>query len=300
MTEVAIDCRGLSKRYGHSEDYALKELTLSVRPGEIYGFLGPNGAGKSTTIRTLLNFIQPSGGRAHIMGLDIVQNSVEVKQHVGYLAGEVALYQRATGRQFLDYMAALQPLKDPAYQQELIAQFHAELDKPLHTLSKGNRQKIGLLQALMHQPEVIILDEPTSGLDPLMQAVFYDVIQAAKQRGAAVFLSSHDLAEVRKMCDRIGFIRGGQLVSEQTIADLQATAAHSFNITFAGSIPRVALAKLQGASINSMTGQHVSLRWQGDLRPLFSFLAKHEVLAFDKHDVDLEEAFLDLYQETSA
>jgi len=296
MAALAIECRALSKRYGRSETYALKDLNLAVNSGEIYGFLGPNGAGKSTTIRTLLNFIQPTSGQAQIMSLDIVRDSVAVKQQIGYLAGEVALYPWMTGRQFLDYMAALQPVKQPAYLKQLVTDFQAELDKPLQTLSKGNRQKIGLLQALMHQPAVLILDEPTSGLDPLMQAVFYEVIAAAKQDGTAVFLSSHDLAEVRKMCDRIGFIRGGGLVAERTIADLQATAAHSFDITFAAEPPLSALKRLAGSHIQAVSGHNVSLRWQGELQPLLACLARHKVLTLDKREVDLEEEFMSLYE----
>lgn len=294
---VAIDCRHLSKRYSRSSTYALKDLTLQVHPGEIYGFLGPNGAGKSTAIRTLLNFIQPSKGQASILGLDIVKDSVAIKRQLGYLAGEVALYSRMSGRQFLDYMSALQPLKHRKYLDGLVDTFDADLHKPIHDLSKGNRQKLGVIQAFMHEPEVLILDEPTSGLDPLMQAAFYRVIETAKQRGAAVFLSSHDLAEVRKMCDRIGFIRGGELVAERTIVDLQNAAAHSFDITFKANAPLVELQKLKHANVQAITAHLINVRLQGDLQPLFAILAKTPVLAIDKHEVNLEEEFLRLYEQ---
>jgi ABC-2 type transport system ATP-binding protein len=297
---IAIDCQGLSKRYGHSPAYALQDLTIKVKSGEIYGFLGPNGAGKSTAIRTLLNFLQPSGGKATIMGLDSVVDSVAVKRHVGYLAGEVTLYRRMTGRQFFDYMSSLQPLKDTEYFKKLVKDFGAELDRPIDTLSKGNRQKLGLIQAFMHQPDVLILDEPTGGLDPLMQAVFYDLVETAKQRGAAIFLSSHDLAEVSKMCDRIGFIKDGRLITEKTIADLQASAAHRFDITFKAAAPLAAIQALKGINVTKLNEHTVTVGLQGDLKPLFALLAKHTVVTLDKHDVNLEEEFIHLYEEGPA
>lgn len=297
MPVAAIDCRKLSKRYGRNDRYALKDLTLQVKGGEIYGFLGPNGAGKSTAIRTLMNFLQPSGGSASIMGLDIVKYSTAVKEHVGYLPGEIKLYGNMTGRDFLKYMGALQPLKHPEYLTELVGTFEAELDKPLSALSKGNRQKIGLIQACMHEPDVLILDEPTGGLDPLMQSAFYDVAETAKKRGSAVFLSSHDLAEVRKMCDRIGFIRDGQLVAEQTLADLQKASAHHFDITFKTRVPVAELKKLKGAEVEQLSTRAVSVRLQGDLKPLLAIMAKSQVVDLEKHQVNLEDEFLRLYEQ---
>ncbi len=295
--QTVIDCQKLSKRYGRSPAYALQDLSLAVQSGEIYGFLGPNGAGKSTTIRTLLNFIQPSSGQAAILGLDIVRDSVAIKRELGYLAGEVMLYGRMTGQQFLDYLSSLQPLKHRPYLAELVDIFGADLQKPLHSLSKGNRQKIGVIQALMHEPAVLILDEPTSGLDPLMQAAFYEVIETAKRRGAAIFLSSHDLAEVHKMCDRVGFIRAGKLVAERTIADIQSLAAHRFDITFADKPPLTQLHKIPNAAVQTLSTHTVTVQLQGNLQPLFALLAKHPVTALDKHDVNLEEEFLHLYED---
>jgi ABC-2 type transport system ATP-binding protein len=296
MATTAINCQKLSKRYGHGSTYALKDLTLQVQPGEVYGFLGPNGAGKSTAIRTLLNFIQPSGGQASILDLDIVKDSVAIKSKTGYLAGEVALYPRMTGEQFLSYMADLQPLKHPAYLQELIKTFGAELDKPIENLSKGNRQKLGVIQAFMHEPEVLVLDEPTSGLDPLMQAAFYETVETAKLRGAAIFLSSHDLTEVRKMCDRIGFIKDGEMVAEKTIADLLESAAHSFDITFNSEAPFGELKGLKNAIVTKVNEKIANVRIQGELTPLLKVLAHHNVIAMDKHEVNLEEDFLSLYE----
>ena len=228
---ASITTNQLTKYYSGSRVAALDSLTLEVAPGEVYGYLGANGAGKSTTIRLLMNFLQPSSGSAAIMGLDIVKDTVAVKSHVGYLAGDIALYNGATGRQLLDFLSSLQPAGD--YRKILEERFHPDLDKPARELSKGNRQKLGIIQAFMHEPSVLILDEPTSGLDPLMQEAFYDTVQESKQRGAAILMSSHNLAEAQRICDRIGIIKGGKLVREQSIGHDTVLDATIFKVRFA-------------------------------------------------------------------
>jgi ABC-2 type transport system ATP-binding protein len=293
---AALEIQKLSKRYGSSKSYALSDLTLTVEAGEVYGFLGANGAGKSTTIRTLLNFIQPTGGTARILGKDIVKDSVDVKRHVGYLSGEVTLYHKMTGKQFLAYMADLQPLKDKVYLPELVKRFEVDVRKPLGELSKGNRQKIGLIQAVMHQPDVLILDEPTSGLDPLMQEEFFRLIRESKQRGACVFVSSHNFSEVQRMCDRIGFIREGKLVAEQTLADLAAKAAHTFTLTFSDAAPLAELRKLPRAHVMPHDEHHLTVSLEGELTPLFALLAHHHVVHLEQQEVNLEEEFLRFYR----
>lgn len=297
---IGIQLNSLSKKYPGTDAYALKDVSLQVNRGEVYGFLGPNGAGKSTTIRTLLNFLQPSGGSAVILGMDIVEDSVEIKRHIGYLAGEVALYPQLDGRQFLDYLERLQPPKHRDYRRTLVDMFNVELHKPTAELSKGNRQKLGIVQAFMHEPEVLVLDEPTSGLDPLMQAAFYNLVETAKQNGAAVFLSSHDLAEVQKMCDRVGFIRGGELVAQQTIADLQQTAAHTFDITFKGTPPIEALQRVKGAQVRPVSSNTVSIQLRGELAPLFAVLGRQNVVSLEQHEINLEEEFLEFYGDKAA
>lgn len=296
--DTVIHTAGLSKKYGNFR--ALAPLNLEVKKGEVYGYLGANGAGKSTTIRTLLNFVQPTGGSATILGKDIVRDSVEVKRHVGYLAGEIALPQKITGAQFLDYMASLQPAKNEGYLAELAKRFDAQLNKPLETLSKGNRQKIGLLQAFMHEPEVLILDEPTSGLDPLMQEEFFKLVREIKERGAAVFVSSHNFTEVERMCDRIGFIREGKLVAEQTLADLANKASHTFTLTFADTAPLEALRHLPRADVSAHDEHHLTVSLEGELTPLFALLAKHHVTRLEQQEVNLEQEFLHLYQKEAA
>lgn len=296
MDTAAIELTKLSKRYGKAPKLALDAVSLSVARGEVYGFLGANGAGKSTTIRTLLNFLQPTSGSAHILGLDIVRDSVAVKRHVGYLAGEIALYGTMTGRHFLDYMAALQPLKSKSYLTELVRRFGADLDKPVDTLSKGNRQKIGLIQAFMHEPEVLILDEPTSGLDPLMQEVFFALVKEARTRGAGVFVSSHNFAEVQRMCDRIGFIREGKLVAERTLAALADKAAHTFTLTFADHAPTAELRKLPKVTITAHDEHTITVSVTGELSPLFAVLGKHHVAHLRQQEINLEEEFMQFYE----
>jgi ABC-2 type transport system ATP-binding protein len=286
----------LSKRYRGAKEFSLQDVSLQVKPGEVYGFLGANGAGKSTTIRTLLNFIQPSGGSASICGLDIVKESVQVKQHVGYLAGEVALYDRMTGHEFLRYMAELQPPKSPNYTIELIERFEADPNKPLGELSKGNRQKFGLIQALMSEPDVLILDEPTSGLDPLMQDQFFALVKEAKERGASVFVSSHNFAEVQRMCDRIGLLRAGKLVAEQTLADLASKAAHTFSLTFADAAPVAELERLKHAHVTSHDDHHLTVSLEGELTPLFQLLGRYHVTRLEQQEVDLEQEFMRFYK----
>lgn len=295
MADTQISITNLSKRYPGTKDFALRDVSLHVDGGEVYGFLGANGAGKSTTIRTLLNFIQPTSGRATICGLDIVKASVEVKKHVGYLAGDVALYDGMTGHEFLDYMSALQPLKNEAYVADLVNRFKADTGKKLGELSKGNRQKFGLIQAVMHEPEVLILDEPTSGLDPLMQEEFFKLIHESKQRGASVFVSSHNFTEVQRMCDRVGFIKDGKLVAEQTLADLVNKAAHTFRLSFSDRAPLNELQKLPKTKIIAHDEHNLTISLEGELSPLFRLLGNHRVTRLEQQEVNLEEEFMRFY-----
>lgn len=294
--DIAIDCKGLTKRYRGTTVDALHDLNIQVKAGEIYGFLGPNGAGKSTTIRTLMNFIQPTSGSATICGRDIVTDSVAIKRSVGYLSGDLAMYPKMTGGQFLEYMDELQPAVNRKYQQELVKRFKAELHKPLGELSRGNKQKVGIVQAFMHQPDVVIMDEPTTGLDPLMQEEFYELLNETKQRGAAVFSSSHILGEVQKMCDRVGIIREGKLIAERAIADLAREAAQTFDIVFKDKPPVAKLKRIKGAQEISVHGNTVSLHFHGELKPLFTELAQHDILKLDTQNLDLEEIFLRFYK----
>lgn len=291
-----ITLNKLSKKYTGSPVYALKNVSLNIQPGEVYGFLGPNGAGKSTAIRILLNFLQPTEGGATVCNLDVVDDSIEVKRNIGYLSGDLSLYLKMTGEQYLKYMGELQPATSKAYIDELIKRFKAEPKKKLGQLSRGNRQKFGIIQAFMHQPKVLILDEPTSGLDPLMQEEFYKLIQEAKNKGSSVFISSHIMSEVQRICDRVGIIRDGKLISELSIAEMEGKASHTFDITFKDKVPKKELSFLKGCKILSISQNDVSLVMQGRLSSLFAILANNEVIKINLGSADLDNEFLQFYK----
>jgi ABC-2 type transport system ATP-binding protein len=300
MPSPAISIERLSKRYPKSTEYALRDLSLSVQPGEVYGFLGANGAGKSTTIRLLLNFIQPSSGTARIMDDDIVTDRVNAKRHIGYLSGEITLYSKVTGRQFFDFLTRLQPLKHADYLDSLIKRFDVEVDKPLETLSKGNRQKIGLVQAFMHEPDVLILDEPTSGLDPLMQEEFFTLLKEAKQRGVATFFSSHNLAEAQRVCDRVGIIKHGKLIHEQAIDRSSSLSKPIFRITVSKAADLKRLIKdphLHFVSqADSMT---VLMQPKAILSQSLAAVSVYDLTSFISQVPDLENEFMEFYGDGS-
>lgn len=292
----AIATFGLSKRYAGSDKYAVKKLNLNIMPGEVYGFLGPNGAGKSTTIRLLMNFIQPTEGHAVIKNKNVVTDSVEIKRDIGYLAGEVTIYPKMTGRQFLDYMQALQPPKRKGFVSELAKTFQVDLSQKIGALSKGNRQKIAVLQTFAAEPEVLILDEPTASLDPLMQEAFFELIHLSRARGATIFFSSHNLGEVQKICDRVGFIRDGKLIAQQSIADLSTQATQTYSISFAETVPLAELRAILKAKVMSHSPHHTVIQMKGDLKPLFMTLARHKVTSLERREDNLEDEFLRFYK----
>ncbi len=290
-----IAIKKLSKRYPGTKVPSLDELTLEVHAGEVYGFLGANGAGKSTTIRTLLGFLSATSGSAEICGLDIARQSVQVKQHVGYLSGDVALYPKVTGNELFAYLSKLQQTDTSSYLQELIHRFEAEPDKHISDLSKGNRQKIGVIQALMHQPDVLILDEPTSGLDPLMQEVFYETISEARDRGAAVFVSSHNLNEAQRMCDRIGIIKHGKLIREQSIKDDLSLTAPLFRVVVRDTKQADKLRHNPALKVLSHKANVLSLQPAGDISQALRALSECDIASFSTEQLNLEDEFLEYY-----
>ena len=292
---ASISIKGLSKSYDGGKTFALDKLTLHVNPGEVYGFLGANGAGKSTTIRLLLNFIQPTNGNGWIMDKHIVNDSVVAKQHIGYLSGEVALWPKVTGHELFAYLSKLQGHTDTAYLQELIERFEAEPQKRIDELSKGNKQKIGIIQALMHQPEVLILDEPTSGLDPLMQDVFYQTIREASARGAAVFVSSHNLAEAQRMCDRVGIIKHGRLIHEQTVKGDTNLGGTTFRVVFKKSSDVAKLQHDPALKVISAENVTVLLQPKSSIAPALASLSQYDIVSLTTEQLNLEDEFLEYY-----
>lgn len=291
----SIVIRKLTKTYPGSRTPALDKLSLSVKAGEVYGFLGANGAGKSTTIRLLLNFIQPSGGRARIMGLDSVKDSVAVKRHIGYLSGDVALWPKVTGNELFAYLTKLQQQDNSEYLAELIHRFEAEPEKRINELSKGNRQKIGVIQALMHQPDVLILDEPTSGLDPLMQEVFYQTVREASARGAAVFVSSHNLAESQRMCDRVGIIKHGRLIREQLVKGDSNLGGLTFRIVLGDIHDLKKLKTNRVLKFVSSEGNTAVVQPKGPIAETLAVLATCSIKTMTTEQLNLEDEFLEYY-----
>lgn len=295
---AAIATRDLSKDYGSGR--GLFGLDLEVAQGEVFGFLGPNGAGKSTTLRLLLGLIRPSSGSARILGLDIGADSLAIRRRVGFLPGDFALYPKLTGRAMLDHLAALRGGVDKAYRDSLVERFDAELDRPVRQLSTGNRQKLGLVQAFMHQPELLILDEPIAGLDPLVQQSFHALLADLSAQGKTVFLSSHTLSEVERVTHRVAILRRGRLVVVDSMENLRRVATQRLEIEFAKPVPAAEFASLPGVATATADGPVLTVSFEGSADAVFKAAARHEVRAVRPREDDLEEIFLRYYREDPA
>jgi ABC-2 type transport system ATP-binding protein len=288
-----IQAEELTKSYGSHR--GIIEVDLQVNEGEAFGFLGPNGAGKTTMIRTLLDHIRPTSGRATVFGIDTTANPVAIHKRLGYLPGEFALYDKLTGRQTLEYFGNLRGGVDRAYRQSLIERLDVDPTRRFREYSKGNKQKIGLIIALQHRPELLLLDEPTSGLDPLIQQVFYEVIREAKAEGRPVFLSSHILSEVERTCDRVAIIRDGRLARVDRTESLRDLAHHTVELVFTGPVPASDFATIPGVS-DLVTEDHVlRMRVAGNIAPVVQAAARHDLADFVSREPSLEETFLAEY-----
>jgi ABC-2 type transport system ATP-binding protein len=290
---AVVQVEGLSKSYGSRA--AVVDLDFSVEQGEVFGYLGPNGAGKTTTIRLMLDLIRPTSGRVRILGLDVRHESVGVRRRLGYLPGDARLYERMTGQELIEYFASLRGLVDLAEAKRLADRFALDLDRPIRTLSRGNRQKVGIVQAFMHRPELVVLDEPTSGLDPLMQQEFADLLREATGEGRTVFLSSHALPEVQRVADRVAVIREGRLVIVDSVESLRVRAPGRMEVSFSAALPPSAFDGLPGVREVDRHGTIVSFVLEGPADPLVKAIARYEVLGIDSHEADLEDVFLSLY-----
>lgn len=285
---------GLTKRYGRLT--ALSDVSLHIESGEVFGYLGPNGAGKTTTLRLLMGMIRPTAGSATVLGLDAWHNSVEVHRRVGYLQGEAALYDKLTGRQHIAYFCHLRGTDDQSGALKLAARLDLDLDHPARTLSKGNRQKVAVVLALMSAPELLILDEPTSGLDPLVQQEFHAILREHAARGGSVLLSSHALGEVQRVADRIGVVREGQLIAVERLEDLRGKSLHHISARFDGAVPADAFARLPGVREMRVSGQVLTCTApQTALNALLKEVARHDVADFECAEAELEETFLTYY-----
>jgi ABC-2 type transport system ATP-binding protein len=298
-SDPAIRTEALTKDFGGG--HGVFGLDLEVERGEIFGFLGPNGAGKSTTMRMLLDLLQPTSGSATVLGLDSHRESLELRKRVGFLPGDFELYPRLTGKQVLDFFAALNGGVDRRVFDDLVDRFDAQLDRPVRDLSTGNRQKLGIVQAFMHEPECLILDEPIAGLDPLVQHSFHDLLTEVAAEGRTVFLSSHTLSEVERVAKRIAVLRRGQLVVVDTVADLLQVARQQYDIEFGGTPPTAdALRAVAGVEDVGGEAPRFVVSFAGEPDPLIKALGAYEVRSLRSRDADLEEIFLRYYRDDAS
>ena len=293
MGAAAIETKGLTKAYG--DVVGIEDLDLRIEAGEVFGFLGPNGAGKTTTIRMLVDLIRPTSGSARVCGFDTRGDSLEVRRRVGYLPGDLRLPGKRTPRQLLEHVCRLRGGTGGGEVEGLSERLGLELDRPLEEMSKGNRQKVGVVAALMHDPEVLILDEPASGLDPLRQHDIGLLVRERADRGRTIFLSSHALDQVEHVADRVGIVREGALVAVETVADLKRHAPRRVRVRLAEPANTSSLAAIAGVEDVVVRDGMIELKASGPMGPLIRELARLPVQTLDSEEPELDELFLGYY-----
>lgn len=291
---MIIQTHGLTKYYGKVR--GIEDLDLEVKEGEIFGFLGPNGAGKTTTIRLLLDFLRPTRGRAEIFGLDTRRHSWEIRHRIGNVPGDVFLYEGMTGNELLSLMQHFHEGDPKGRKEELAGRLDIELGRKIKTYSRGMKQKVALIQAFMNDPELLMLDEPTSGLDPIMQQEVYDILLEEKERGKTVFLSSHILPEVERVCDRVGIVRDGHLVDVEMVPDLKRKKVRKMEVTFKQEVAAESLA-MDEVDVVRKDGLRMELAVHGNVDRLIKRLAELEVEDVVFPEATLEDTFMKFYSD---
>ena len=294
----AVVCSGLTKDYGHG--HGVFDLDLTIRRGEVFGFVGPNGAGKTTTIRLLMDLIRPDRGAATLLGLDSRRDSVALKRRIGYVPGELPQFPGVSAAYVVGLLAGLRGGVDQDRIRSLAQRLDLDLGRRYEKLSHGNKQKVHLVQAFMHAPDLLVLDEPTLGLDPLVQHEFRTLVRDAAAAGACVLLSSHVLAEVELACDRIGLIRDGRLLRVGSMEQLRAVRVHRVEVVGRGTLDPADLAHLPGVSDVTLDGDRLACSVRGEVGPLLAWLAQRDVVELDSRELSLEEVFLSAYAPTEA
>jgi ABC-2 type transport system ATP-binding protein len=288
-----IEAQQLTKSYGRFR--GIVDVDLAVDQGEIFGFLGPNGAGKTTTIRVLLDLIRPTSGQAKVFGIEASDDPVAIHRRIGYLPGEWNLYDRLTGAETIRYFANLRGGIDQAYVDQLVQRLDLDPSRRFREYSRGNKQKVGLITALQHRPELLILDEPTSGLDPLVQQTFNELLFEAKADGRTVFLSSHIISEVERTCDRVAIIREGRIVRLDTVEGVRSLAAHEVELRFAAPVDPAPFAAIEGVANLAAEGRTLRMLVSGPIAPVVRLAARYDLVDFVSREPSLEEVFLTEY-----
>jgi ABC-2 type transport system ATP-binding protein len=291
----AIETHELTKSYGSRR--GVFSLNLEVRQGEIFGFLGPNGAGKTVTIRMLLDLIRPQSGRAQVFGRDSRQDAVEIHRQTGYLPGELSLDPRLTGRQLLTYFSNLRKGVDWSFVELLASRLELNLNQAFGEYSRGNKQKLGVVQAFMHRPRLLILDEPTTALDPLHQQTVHEFVREAQHEGSTVFFSSHVLSEVESLCERVGFIREGRLVRVAAVQELASAQSYRIEVTFNDPPPREVFLDIDGVSDVEVEGDRLQCRVDGDMSEFIGVLAPYRPRRLVSREPSLNDVFLQMYED---
>ena len=293
---LAIRTESLTKHYG--EVKALIDLSLEVKMGEVFGFLGPNGSGKTTMIRTVLDLIRPTDGRAEILGMDTHEEAVEIRNHIGYVPGDLAMYPNLTGQDTLTYFANLRGGVDWSYVDELAERLSVDLDVKVGDYSSGNRQKVGIIQAFMNRPQVLVMDEPSTGLDPLVQREFQKMMREVAADGRCVFLSSHTLSEVQRVADRVGIIRHGRLVDVESVHDLRSKAIRRVELFFDTDIDASIFEAVAGVREAKANQTSIVLSFDGHMDQLLKTATDHyHLVDITSQEADLEEIFLTYYRD---
>ncbi|WP_433203960.1 ABC transporter ATP-binding protein [Nocardia sp. CA-107356] len=293
MSTAAIRTEGLTKHYG--KHVALTDLNLEVGRGEVFGFLGPNGAGKSTTIRILLDLIRPTAGRVEVLGVEPRVGGAQLRKRIGYLPGELEIEGRNTARELLGFLADLRGTVAPNRITDLAELLDLDLSKKVGAMSKGNKQKVGIIAAFMHDPDLLILDEPTSGLDPLLQQRFLDLVTEAKHNGQTVFMSSHILSEVQQTADRAVIMRAGQLLGTENVEDLRRRSPRSVELVFGEGVFADDFAELPGVRDLTIEGNTLRCTTEGEVDGLFKTAAKYPLVSVLSTEPDLEQIFFSRY-----
>ncbi|MZQ82084.1 ATP-binding cassette domain-containing protein [Paenibacillus sp. 5J-6] len=288
----------LSKTFPNGK--GIFNVSFSVKKGEVFGFLGPNGAGKSTTIRHIMGFMKPDKGSVTVSGLNTWTQQGIVQKYLGYLPGEIAFIEGMTGKSFLDFMAEMQGMKQFARQDELIDRFQFDVKTPIRKMSKGMKQKVGIVAAFMHQPEVIILDEPTSGLDPLMQKVFINLVLEEKARGTTFLMSSHSFPEIERTCDRAAIIKDGVILTVKDIHELQSMQRKLFEVTFERAADAEVFIRTSGLVIEFIDGNRVRVPVQGEYAQFLAETSKYAIRNLDVFTQSLEDVFMNYYDRKGA